>query len=167
MNLQEFSSPLPKPWLDINCDEFEARTANVGQLSTIGHLANGSYDPNIAVTGPFANVTLANFAQYIRIGNQVFLSGSFLADTAAVASSGSIEFDLPPGVHNVLANHRAGFFNGTKAQAGVKPLVCVDVANSTSTRVIMSVISIDNTACLAVTGIRFSYSLAVEALPDP
>jgi hypothetical protein len=77
MNLQEFTSPLPKPWLIINADTINANTASINTSYTLNDISTGNVLLN-AGTGTL-NLTPENI----------------VSGTIGVISAGTLTLQLP------------------------------------------------------------------------
>lgn len=83
MDLQEFTSPLPKPWLDINCDELNCRALTAETLEVKGRVVQES-----SIGGRLTPFTQWRGTNNVPVsGNTlVFAMGAFVGNTLIPAS---------------------------------------------------------------------------------
>lgn len=142
MNLQEFTSPLPKPWLTI-----EAQSVDANVYTIEGQVMYGSYTPTITVGSNIGAVT-ASSAFYHRQGDVVFMSGRFTA--APTSTTATMSFDVAmPGTF-LIATIPAGSASYCTSTASNVAILCTDVVSPTASSLRFSMGTINSST--GVTG---------------
>lgn len=147
MNLQEFSSALPKNWLsisanEIKCNTFESVDCKVNDLhvlssmttGALGNLAYYSYDPTLAAGTNLSAISNATHANVFRFGQQVSVSGSFQATVAAGIAVASFTINLPILAASTLGDRRSARASCNNATASFISMSLIDVANVSPTQ---------------------------------
>jgi hypothetical protein len=103
MDLKEFTSPLPKPWLNINCNSVTAETSSVGSVTTNElSLKNEASVPNppVGYTTFFSNGTNYFSTNPVGATAQFAMSGDLSGYLPL--TGGTMAGDINMGVHAVL-----------------------------------------------------------------
>jgi hypothetical protein len=161
MDLKEFSSPLPKPWLDINAD-----TVNCRVLQTNGLDCSGAYNPNLANVSNLNSITLANSAQFLRIGNIVIVSGSFTATISMGVAGVAFSIDLPASSPSILNSHRSGFASCMRESIVGFPVLSLNtIVNNTTQNITLNLVTDGSTVIPGgpATACVFYYQVMYEA----
>jgi hypothetical protein len=127
MNLESLNSEGVKLWLNPNVNDMTAASLNTAELKVSGKAVTGNYNPAVTAGTSLSAISNAQNANYFRLGNVVYVSGSFRATVTGVSPSVTFDITLPPGTSSTLSDYRSHGSNGNLTSAGFLPLVHKDV----------------------------------------
>lgn len=164
MNLNEFTSPLPKDWLEINAHIVNADIIKIGG-SPLALPTAGNYNASITAGSNISAITGAQVTEYVKVGNIVQLNGSFTATVAASVNSVSFSLNTLAGTTTVLANYRNCIATGHSATASFASLISRDLANTSPSVLVVTLNTCTNgnEPASATAGVVFNYSICYTA----